>query len=87
MRFSKEKSILSRCNSLIYKYRTMTVLIAYIQQTTKTIIINTHTETTRMSMKQDKIIELTSVVAWGVVSVVGSVAGSVEVWATELVAV
>ena len=81
MRFSKEKSILSRCNSLIYKYRTMIVLIAYIQQTTKNIIINTNTQRNNKNVnetRQDKIIELTSVVAWGVVSVVGSVAGSVE---------
>ena len=82
MRFSKEKSILSRCNSLIYKYRTMIVLIAYIQQTTKNIIINTNTQRNNKNVnetRQDKIIELTSVVAWGVVSV--------EEWATEWVAV
>ena len=58
----------------------MIVLIAYIQQTTKNIRINTHTEGTRMSIKQDKIIKLTSVEGLEEVWAVGSVAVWVEVW-------
>ena len=65
----------------------MIVLIAYRQQTTKNIIINTHTHRNNKNVNETRQGKLTSVVAWGVVSVVGSVAGWVEGWATEWVAV